>query len=151
MIVFIFSMSVRLWLCMFIGWGGRPEAPHQSFGSRTWTTRGKSLFCGNTKKIKASCVCQTVLGKEALSVGWGGACLSFWRFDFPSRWFLGVSLWHHYDLPPSVWRSLSGECERPTVRDPAETVLCPLVVQGVLQKSTEGQRQKAFWVFAGGF
>lgn len=167
MIVFIFLLSVRLWLYMFIGWGGRPEAPHQSFGSRAWATRGKSLFCGNTNKVKASCVSQTVLGKEVLSVGGRrdvrrslSKLLEVW---FPQQvifkidsaflvWIDGITMIGQYE----VWRSWSGECARPsTVRDPCRNSVLSFgghhELQVVPQKSTEGQRQKAFWVWAGGF
>lgn len=169
--VFIFSVSV--WLCMFIGWGGRPEAPHQSFGSRAWTTRGKSLFCGNTNKVKAFCVSQTVLGKGVLSVLGRrdvrrslSKLLEVW---FPQHmvfkidssflvWVYGITMIGQYE----VWRSWSGKCAKPsTVRDPCrnrDPCRIPALsfgghheLQVVLQKSIEGQRQKAFWVWAGFF
>lgn len=137
--VFIFSVTVRLWLCMFIGWGGRLEASHQSFGSRAWTTRGKSLFCGNTNKVKASCVSQTVLGKEALSVGWRGDVRRSLS-KLLEVWFSQQVIFK-IDSVLMVWVyaiTMIGplQCERAGQENmkglvlpeiPAKTVLCPLV------------------------
>lgn len=123
MIMSIFSVSVRLWLCIFIGWGGRPEAPHQSFGSRAWTTRGESLFCGNTNKVKASYVSQTVLGKEALSVGW--------RRDVRRSWSKLLEVW----FPQLMIFKIDSAF---LVRVYGITMIGPLQYEGVGQENVKG-------------